>query len=467
MKVTRNLLVTAMLFAVAAVSIAAEAFAPGAVAGFIAAHPDVAIGLSSLAFIGDTKGVTLEEVKEVLTVKLGEVTKEYKEAAAKAGETAAKALEESKRLGTLTGETNDLLKKNGEAATKAGADMLEMQQKMEKFGKIITAFGGDGDGGFKSISQIVIESDQFKAAGTSGKPMMDAVKVGSFHKTAIVNATGASQPLVAPQRADFVKPADRPLVVRDLLPIRGTTANLIQFAKENVFTNNAAVVYDSPNYENVTKPESAITYTLAEASVQTLAHWIPASRQVLADAPMLQGMIEDRLMYGLKYVEEDEILNGAGGAGHLNGLMTQATAYAGSGAVSADTQLDTLLRAMTQVFTGSLFNPDGVILNPVDWMKIRLIKDTTGRYIFGDPHSVSGGSVWGQRVVSSLSIAATRFLVGNFQAGAAIWDREDATIRIAEQHANFFIQNMVAILAEERLALTVYRPTAFVRGNFN
>jgi HK97 family phage major capsid protein len=147
--------------------------------------------------------------------------------------------------------------------------------------------------------------------------------------------------------------------------------------------------------------------------------------------------------------------------------MHQATAYAGTGAVSVDTQLDTLLRAMTQCYTVSLFAPDASVINPTDWTRIRLLKDTTGRYIFGDPNSNQAPSVWGQRLVQSLSIAATRFLVGAFQPGAALWDREDATIRIAEQHSDFFVKNMVAILAEERLALTVYRPSAFIRGNFN
>ena len=114
-----------------------------------------------------------------------------------------------------------------------------------------------------------------------------------------------------------------------------------------------------------------------------------------------------------------------------------------------------------------MFAPDGVVVNPVDWTKICLLKDSAGNYIFGDPNSDKTPSVWGKRLVQSLSIAATRFLAGAFQASAQIWDREQANVRIAEQHGDFFIKNMVAILAEERLALTVYRPTGLVRGNFN
>jgi HK97 family phage major capsid protein len=466
MKTLRSYALFALVAAASMAAVAQVVFpeAGPAMQAFFLAHPDVALGLSGLALLGETKDVTLEDVKGMLQ----DMGRDHKAAMKDAKDVTEQALAEVKEFKTITTQTNAKLTEVGEKTLKVQTDLVELQQKLDKVNLLVQAGSGAAEA-LKSIGLVVVESDEYKeAAKNTGKPEMKSVSVGSFHKTAIVNATlNGSQPLVPAQRADFVRPAQRPLVIRDLLPIRGTSSNLVQFAKENVFTNNAAIQYNSPDYENVSKPESAITYTLADAPVRTIAHWIPASRQVLADAPMLQGMIEDRLMYGIKYVEEDEILNGDGTAGHLDGLMHQATAYAGSGAVSADTQLDTLLRSMVQCFTGSLFHPDATVLNPIDWMKIRLIKDTTGRYVFGDPHGASEARVWGQRVVESLSIAATRFLTGAFQPGAALWDREDATIRIAEQHGDFFIKNMVAILAEERLALTVYRPTAFIRGNFN
>jgi HK97 family phage major capsid protein len=468
MKSTRTFAVAALL-AFAAVAAIAQIAAPEAAHAFVAAHPDILLGLSGLAFLGET--TSLEAVREEIKGALQDLTRDHKAAMKDAKETAEKALDEVKKFNTVTAETNDALKKTGETTIKLQTDLVEMQQKMDKFTTQLAAAGGGGSDQ-KSIGEMVTESEQWKAAGKAGNAKMDAVEVGSFHKTAIINATGQNQPLVPAERAPMVMPANRPLVIRDLLPTFRTESNLIEFVKENVFTNNAAVQYASPQpesaaYENVTKPESGITFTMSNKAVVTIAHWIPASRQVLSDASMLQGYIGSRLLYGVKYTEEDEILNGDGSAGHISGLMTNATAYAGSGAVSADTQLDTLLRAMTQCFTGSLFAPDATVVNPVDWMKIRLLKDTTGRYIFGDPNSNQQPSVWGQRLVQSLSIAATRFLVGAFAPGAALWDREDATVRIAEQHGDFFIKNMVAILAEERVALTVFRPTAFIRGNFN
>jgi HK97 family phage major capsid protein len=103
-------------------------------------------------------------------------------------------------------------------------------------------------------------------------------------------------------------------------------------------------------------------------------------------------------------------------------------------------------------------------MHPVDWYSAILLKDTMGRYLFSDPQSMVAPRLWAKPVVATLSMAQGSFLVGAFNMGAQIWDREDANIRVSENVNDHFIRNMVAILAEERLALTVYRPAAFVKG---
>lgn len=402
-----------------------------------------------LVGLGETSG----DVLEVLKKGLADVKDQTQQAI-------DQALNEVKTVGTMTGKVNDELTKLGAKSSEIQARMLELEQTIAAQAK-----GGAGPRSAKDLGSIVADSEEFKAAAALGSRArnMDPVTVGSFHKTAIVNATGASQPLVpADRRPGIVTPAERVLTVRSLIPVATTESNVVEFARENVFTNNAGAQYSSPNRENVAKPESGITFTLASAAVVTLAHFIPASRQVLSDASMLAGYINNRLTYGLKLEEEDQVLNGDGTGGALDGLVNQATVY--SGAVSGDQALDTLLRAMLQVTTGSEFVADGVVLNHVDWTQILLLKDTQGRYLFGDPSQQQTPQVWGRPVVPTNSMTANSFLVGAFGMAAQIWDREDASVRVAEQHSDFFTKNMVAILAEERLALTVYRPTALVTG---
>ena len=384
-------------------------------------------------------------------------------------DTADKALDESKKLGgVIEAKTADMLKQLGEKSAALAADFAGTRAEvLELAQKLATKPGGDGNpGAQKSLYDIIVASPEWEACSKrASAKTMDPVTVGSFHKTQIVNAQGASQPLVPAQRLDgVIFPAEQRLFVRDLLPQARTSSNLIEFALEASYTNNAGQQGGgSPAAgEGELLPESAMTFTLSNAAVVTIGHWIPASRQVLQDASMLAGHISGRLSYGLKLVEETQIVTGNGATGTISGLNNQATAY--SRGATNDTILDTLLKAMLQVSLSN-YEVSAYVLNPVDWFGAMLLKDSQNRYLFSDPQAMVAPRVWGKPVVASASMTQGKFLAGSFALAAQIWDREDATVRISENVNDHFIRNMVAILAEERMALTVYRPAAFVYGN--
>lgn len=369
-----------------------------------------------------------------------------------------KHAEEVKLNGTASTETKAALEKLGTQHSEVSARLLAIEQKL-------TAPNGVGSD-TKSVGEMVVESDQFKSLKAGGRTS-GQINVGNLHKSNLINATGQNQPLVpAFRRPGIQGPGLRRLTVRDLMPSTPIAGNLVEYAKEDTFTNNAAM----QSAEAVAKAESAITFTMTFAPVQTLAHWIPVSRQLLDDAPAIQGYVNSRLLYGLKLVEETQLLTGNGSGTNLSGLVANSTTYdTATYFNAADTFIDVLLHAKTQVQL-SYFEPDAIVLHPRDWERIQLIKTTgtasSGEYIFADPHTVQGNSIWGLTVVPTQSMPESQFLVGAFGMGAMVWDRNDATIEVSREHASFFVQNMAAILCEERLALTVFRSTAFIYGGF-
>lgn len=398
----------------------------------------------------------LKKLEEALIKKSGEVV-----------ETVQRALQdEVKKFDALTGKTNDKITEVSAEAQKAQEAIKEFKLRMtdieQKLAKRTVEGGTEQP---KTAGQRFVEAEDYKGADYQRCREIKAVEVGPlFAKTALLNAQGQNQPLVPDQRVPgIVTPANRRLTIRDLLPQLRTSSNLVQFASESAFTNNAGIVFSSPDSrENVAKGESALSFTLSNAAVETIAHWIPASRQILADAPGLADYIDSRLTYGLKLKEETQFLSGDGSAGSLNGLYTQAATY--NRGVSNDTMLDCLLKAKLQVAL-SEYEISGYVLNPIDWTQIMLIKDTQGRYLFTNPQEMAAPRLWGAPVVATNSMTAGTFLAGGFDLAAAIWDREDASVRVAEQHDDFFVKNMVAILCEERTTLTVYRTTALVKGS--
>jgi HK97 family phage major capsid protein len=395
-----------------------------------------------------------------------------------AQDVADKALDESKKLGgTIEAKTQDTLKTLDESRIKVQEEVIEIRkQVLDVAQKLATIPQGGSGAAQQSLYDVIVNSDQWKDASKRGvgAKSMDPVVIGSFHRyggfmnTQITNPNPLSNdnPLVPAQRvAGIIVPPEQRLFIRDLIPQARATSNLIEFASEATFTNSARPQGDvSPvgHGEGELKAESAITFSLSNAPVVTIAHWIPASRQVLSDASFLQGHISGRLLYGLKLEEETELLVGDGGAGKLRGLNTAATAFNGS--TTNDSILDTLLRALLQVSLSN-FEASAFILHPFNWYQAMLLKDTTGRYLFSDPQSMVAPRVWAKPVVASQTQTVGKFTAGAFNLAAQIWDKEDATIRVSENVNDHFIRNLVAILAEERLALTIYRASAIVTGN--
>jgi HK97 family phage major capsid protein len=179
---------------------------------------------------------------------------------------------------------------------------------------------------------------------------------------------------------------------------------------------------------------------------------------------MLQSMIDQRLRYGLGYVEETQLLKGSGVGNNLNGVYTQATAFAAPIALSGSvTMIDTIRLMLLQAEIAE-YPSTGIVLHPADWAKIELTKDANRGYIFANPQSMATPQLWGRPVVATQAMTVDTALVGAFRLGAQIFDREDANVVISTENQDDFIRNMVTIRAEERLALAVYRPAAFVKN---
>jgi HK97 family phage major capsid protein len=263
--------------------------------------------------------------------------------------------------------------------------------------------------------------------------------------------------------------------VRDLFPVAQTNANLIDFFRVLGFgtdrldlSSSASMVPDRSAGAFGLKPQSNLTFESAQAPVRTIAHYELAHRNVLQDEPQLQSTINNELLYGLRLVEDNQILNGTGTGEDLLGILNTPgiQTFDTSDGESDDAKQDTIRRAATKAIQ-AYFDPTGVVLHPYDWEDIELDKGSDGHYRVAMNVTVGADSrLWRMPVVDSPAIAEGTALVGAFGLGAQLYDRMQANIRIAEQHADLFVRNAVAILAEERLALAVKRPESFVKTTF-
>lgn len=286
-------------------------------------------------------------------------------------------------------------------------------------------------------------------------------------------ATGMLQPEVFPT---IYRAREAGLMMRDVLINAETTANAITILRENVFTNSAAETLEatattSTGYSNAAKPESAITFTSETFDVATIAHWIPVTRAALDDLSFLRTYVEARLITGLKRRENNQILNGDGNGANLTGLyettgiqVLDDAYFAGAATQNAGTETENferILRGKTLISTVAGAQATFVALNPTDHEKLQTMSDANARYYGAGPFAAGNiSTLWGLPIVVDAANPAGHALVGDGTM-AAVVDRMDAQVFVADQHADFFTHNMFAFLAEERLALPVFRPIAF------
>ncbi|EJB9095989.1 phage major capsid protein [Salmonella enterica] len=397
----------------------------------------------------------MSEVNEILK----KVTASIEEATDKFNARAEDALKEAKKSGKLSEETKAAVDKmasefnalrEAEKTLKAAIGELEQhvaQMPLANAKHIV-----------ETVGQQVISAEALKTFSAS----VEGGKRVSIPVNAALISSGVAEGVVEPQRLPGIDTVPRQrLFIRDLIAPGRTSSPAIFWVQQTGFTNKAAVVP-----ENTQKPYSDIAFATKITSVTTIAHMFKASKQILDDFAQLQSTVDAEMRYGLKYVEEQEILFGDGTGVHLHGIVPQASAFSAEFKVEHQNGIDDLRLAMLQAQLAR-FPASGHVLHFIDWAKIELTKDTLGRYILANPSGLTGPTLWGLPVVATEAAAFKgKFLTGAFNAGAQIFDREDANVVISTENADDFEKNMISIRCEERLALAVKRPEAFVYGSF-
>lgn len=251
----------------------------------------------------------------------------------------------------------------------------------------------------------------------------------------------------------------RPLTIRDIITNLQTDSDVVEYVRATAETNNAAPVAEASATGDGSgvKPESALTFEKVTTNVVTIAHWIPATKRALSDAAQIRGLIDQFLRYGLEEELEDQIVSGNGGEGftgfaNVSGVQAQAW----------DTDVFRTTRvAKRKVRTVGRRIPTAFALNPEDWETIELKRDNQNQFYGAGPFSNTTPQLWGLPVVESEAIPVGTGYVGDFRT-CVLWDREQTTISVSDSHSDFFVRNLVAILAEMRAAFGMLKPNALV-----
>jgi len=305
----------------------------------------------------------------------------------------------------------------------------------------------------KTIGQRIMESKAITGyeKGSGIGPACELDAKGLFErKTVFDTSTGyAPQAIRIGKLVDYA--AERPMVV-DLIPQGTTDQNAIPYMEETTQTNAAAGVAEKGDY-----PESALAFTQKSSPVQKIATFLPITDEALEDVPMMQSIIDNRLNLFIRMKEETDVLGGNGTPPNLRGLMN--TVGIQTQARGSDPSPDAIYKAMTLIQINSFLSASGIVMHPTNWQTIRLLKSTDGGvYLWGPPNEAGPERIWGLPVVKTTSMTLNTSLVGAFDMATQIFRKKKITIQVSNSHSDYFIKGQLAIRADERLALVVFRP---------
>lgn len=326
--------------------------------------------------------------------------------------------------------------------------------------------------GFKSMQEAYKESGRLREGATSGAVMIQAKGTLLEGAGGGGGALSSTVPQVIP---GVVEKQFQPLSVADLLLSGQTATTSLRYVVEGTATSGAAGVA-----EGGTKPESTLGLTTTDEPVKKIATVLPISEEMLEDAPAVQSYINGRLTLFVRIEEERQLLRGAG-TNEIVGIMPSGNTrginiYAGG--TAAGSKAEQLFKAMNGQRGSALVEPSFIVLSPGDWQDIRLAKDTANQYYGGGPflgpyggpqgpvgtgNQLNAGvmdSIWNKPVIVTSALGSGTALIGTTSA-AQVWRRSGISVEATNSHSDYFVKNLVAIRAEERLALAVYRPTAF------
>jgi HK97 family phage major capsid protein len=396
----------------------------------------------------DQGSIDVEKLAKEVTEKFQKSFDQVKEIAEKAVADAKKGL--------------DMAESEKQKADDALIKMNKLNEQVGELSQKLARQKGSETEERKTAGQLFTEDEKVKSfLGTDPSSGKVDVRIKATLTSLTTDAAGSVGDAINATRLPGILPLpQRRMTVRDLISPGRMDGNSLEYVKETGFVNNAA-----PVGETESKPSSDIKLDLVTTSAKVIAHWMKASKQVLSDVSQLRSIIDQRLLYGLAYVEEAQLLSGDNTGQNLHGIIPQATAYAAPTSIADLNILDVLRLAMLQAALAE-YPATGHVMHPTDWAAIETLKDSNGQYIIGNPQGTTSPTLWGLPVVATQAMTVRKFLTGAFKLGAQVFDRWDARVETGFVNDDF-IKNLVTVLAEERLALAVYRPDAFIYGDFD
>tara|TARA_Y100001937_G_scaffold49349_1_gene68777 strand:+ start:3515 stop:4753 length:1239 start_codon:yes stop_codon:yes gene_type:complete len=362
----------------------------------------------------------------------------------------------------VKGEVQNLVNKFNEdtEALNKRIDTFEVENKKNNFNNTFTSKK-------EAFNDAIEKSESLQAmkSGSRGNASME-IKADVLISSDFAGASSARD-ATGVLRVDGIKRDPSNVTnMMGIIPVGNTDSNVIRYVKESAYTDNAA-----NTAEGSAPTDSEFQLTAEDAVVQKTTAVMTISQEMLEDTPGLSSYLSQRLPAKISTVIDDQLIGGSGSSPNLLGLMNGGTTFAAGGfanAIESAQELDVLYVAMNQLALAN-YAANGIVLNPTDFHKIALLKDTTNEYLRGNSLVSADGffRINGVPVYMNNKMAAGNFVVADFSQASQVWQREGLRVDFGYEDSDNFSKYLVSVRGIARIAHSIYLPTGIVKGSFS
>ncbi|MFC9514622.1 phage major capsid protein [Nocardiaceae bacterium NPDC056970] len=256
------------------------------------------------------------------------------------------------------------------------------------------------------------------------------------------------------------------LVIADLLGKGTLSGTAVKYFLEGAFEGDFETIAEGGSRPQV----HVVDPTEQIDSVKKIAAFIENTDEVFEDLPFWVSEINNRLLYRLGVKEEMQLLKGDGLGNNVLGLLNRSGVQVEAAANKAD-NADSIFRAATKISNATDLVADGIVIHPLDYQDFRLNKDGNGQYFgggyftgqYGNGGVMENPPLWGLRTVVSPVVEKGKPLVGSFSNAATLYRKGGVRIETTNTDGTDFVDGKVKTRVDERIALAVRQPLAFVK----
>ncbi len=394
-----------------------------------------------------------EEVKNQLD-QIGNIVDQKIEKAFNAAQDNANGEVEASLKSEISNLTNKY-NEEFEAATKR-MDAIEMESKKTLSGATAKTFKGSLEAALKDGAIEAMVKGNTNAARFE-------VKAGDMTMANSLTGVVAGETIITDVKYD----PSRAVHIRSLIPNGSTDSQTIRFPKESAYDDGAAATA-----QGSTLGQSDFDITATSVNVEKIGTFMRITEEMLADTPQLTSYLSARVPSKVLSKEDAEILNGDGSSPNLDGLFTDGAAFVTSSSanfyqsIESANEYDVLIAALDQL-AASNYQADSILLNPVDFHRIVLLKSTANEYLKNQVIQGVQPAIMGVPITLNTAVTAGKFLVGNLSQATQLWIRDGLGVEFFREDSTNFRDGFVTVRAQERIALTNYQPNAIVQGTFS